>query len=242
MKRATLLVIPLLIGFSLLPWSANGATSKAKKSSPKKTSVKSKVTKSKIRQWEEEAWSGSPKKKKPSPQVSKNLKVKQELPTVQWSKPTGKGITKPETPKPAETAQKPEEPKAPPTASAGLDPATGDPEKIEEQAMKKRFKDPKGALADLQAMMDRNPNDPLWYKYSADVYMTMYDLVERQPNADLLMKIKYAGLAAQALEKGQSRKPVNPALIQRYKALEDRWINLWIETEIRKALAGQSPQ
>ncbi len=240
MKKVTLLTVPLLVGFFLLSWSVS--VSAPKKASSKKASAKAKVSKSKVRQWEEEAWSSSPKKKKSSPQVSKNLKVKQELPTVQWRKPTGRDIAKPESSKPVETAQKPEEPKAPPTVSAGLDPATGDPEKVEEQAMKKRFKDPKGALADLQAMMDRNPNDPLWYKYSADVYMTMYDLVEKQPNADLLMKIKYAGLAAQALEKGQSRKPVNPALIQRYKALEDRWINLWIETEIRKALAGESSQ
>jgi hypothetical protein len=178
---------------------------------------------------EDEAWGGTSKPKTVAKKPVKTAKKGNELaPTVKLDK------TAP--PKPVITAKTP----TPPTTE--VKPATDNTaaadgktaEELEKIAQTESKKNPKAALATYQKLVESNPN----YTYAGDVYADMYRLASKS-GADTLTQLKYAGMAGQKLEAGLSRRPVTQQQIQQFQRLEEKLQNQWIETEIRKIMAGQ---
>ncbi|MGQ9524023.1 MAG: hypothetical protein ACUVTZ_04195 [Armatimonadota bacterium] len=227
MTRGLLLALAVVLLFSA-PLTA-AAAKKSTKTAKRKTAVAKKVPQS----IEDEAWS-TPKTivKKPTPKATKTLN-----PTVSWSQTSqgkvGTAPSKPVKPAPDQNTKPDEktEPKPSETASATTSKSAEEQEKAANALL---AKDPKGALAQYRAFLNNNPD----YKYLGDVYMNAYAAAEKA-NAPILDKIEMAGKAAMYLKQGRTRGPVDQRLIQKYENLTDKWINAWIEQEIRKATSGQ---
>ena len=197
---------------------------------PARKTVKKAVRPS-ITDFEREAWGGGATKKVVRKQVKKAPAKKGEevkatvtlsgkpkpAPTVKLSDPA----------KTAKTEPKPEEKK--PDAVAA-DTETKSEEEIEKAAREQ--KDPSKAIATYNQLLQRNPN----YQYSGDVYRNMYQLSQRN-GADTLTQLQFAGKAAQALEQGRSRGPVNPQEVQKLNRAADDLINRWIEETTRQILS-----
>jgi len=177
---------------------------------------------------EDEAWGGTAKPKPKAKAPVKTAKKGSALtPTVKLDK------TAP--PKPVIAAK----PTTPPTTD--IKPATDtsatdgkSAEELEKVAQTEAKKNPKAALSTYEKLVESNPG----YAYAGDVYADMYKLSQKT-GADTLTQYKYAGLAAQKLESGLSRRPVTQQQLQQYQRLEEKLQNQWIETEIRKIMAGQ---
>ena len=209
------------------------ATKKATQTAKRKAAVAKKVPRS----IEEDAWSTpKPGAKKPAPK--KTGKTASTLkPTVSWSDTAQPKVG---TAEPAKTASgsgtetKPgekTEPKPTETATATTSKSAEEQEKAANALLSK---DPRGALTQYRTFLSNNPD----YKYLGDVYVNAYAAAEKS-NAPILDKIEMAGKAAMYLKQGRTRGPVDQRLIQKYENLTDKWINAWIEEEIRKAMSGR---
>jgi hypothetical protein len=195
------------------------------KTHTKKKAAAHKVSKTPI---EDEAWGGTSKTKHPATKpAAKTAKKGSALkPTVKLDKMTPSKPVVAAKPTPAPTTQ------VKPAADNSTDNKSA--EDMEKQAHTEAKKNPKAALATYEKLVQNNPN----YTYAGDVYADMYRLSQKT-GADTLTQLKYAGMAGQKLQAGLSRRPVTQQQILQYQRLEEKLQNQWIETEIRKIMAGQ---
>lgn len=226
----------LLSALAVLLLLAAPLTAATTKKTAKTAKRKAAVTKKAPRSIEEEAWS-TQKPGAKNPVSKKTTKAASSLkPTVSWSDTAQPKVG---TTPPAKTASgstsetKPGEKTEPkPTEIAST--TSKSAEEQEKAANALLSKDPRGALAQYRNFVSNNPD----YKYLGDVYVNAYTAAEKS-NAPILDKIEMAGKAAMYLKQGRTRGPVDQRLIQKYENLTDKWINAWIEEEIRKATSGR---
>ena len=224
------------VALSLAP--AGAAQTKKARPSTKSKSVAVKASKKTASSLEERAWSTPKKQQTQKPQAKKVSNKEPKLePTVSWSKPE---TAKPSSEKTAQTASTTESTETTKTTAetkpseTTVATAQKPAEEQERAANALLSKDPRAALAQYRTLINNNPD----YKYIGDVYVNAYAAAEKS-NAPILDKIELAGKAAMFLKQGRTRGPVDQRLIQKYENLTDKWINAWIEEEIRKAKAGQ---
>jgi flagellar biosynthesis GTPase FlhF len=218
---------------------ASAAQTKKARPSTKSKSVAVKASKKTASSLEESAWSTPKNQQTKKPQAKKVSNKEPKLePTVSWSKPE---TAKPSSEKTTQTASKTESTETTKTTAETTKPAettvatAQKPAEEQEKAANALLsKDPRAALAQYRTLISNNPD----YKYIGDVYVNAYAAAEKS-NAPILDKIELAGKAAMFLKQGRTRGPVDQRLIQKYENLTDKWINAWIEEEIRKAKAGQ---
>ena len=230
-------ILCAITALALSAASVGAANTKKARPSTKPKSAAVKAPKKTVSSLEESAWS-TPKNQQVKKSQAKKISSKDTKlePTVSWSKPE---TTKPPSQKTVQTASttggtettkttdtKPSET----TVATAQKPA----EEQEKAANALLSKDPRAALAQYRTLITNNPD----YKYIGDVYVNAYAAAEKS-NAPILDKIELAGKAAMFLKQGRTRGPVDQRLIQKYENLTDKWINAWIEEEIRKAKAGQ---
>lgn len=228
MTRGLLSALAVLL---LLAAPLSAATTKKTAKTAKR---KAAVTKKAPRSIEEEAWSTqkpAAKNSKKTTKAASSLK-----PTVSWSDTVQPKVS---TTPPAKTASgstsetKPAE-KTEPKSTEIASTTSKSAEEQEKAANALLSKDPRSALNQYRNFISNNPD----YKYLGDVYVNAYTAAEKS-NAPILDKIEMAGKAAMYLKQGRTRGPVDQRLIQKYENLTDKWINAWIEEEIRKATSGR---
>lgn len=176
--------------------------------------VKSKVVKSKV--------------------VKKAAKTVVKPKTAATLKPTVAFHEEPNAPAPKTPVVAPGPPAA--TTPTDLDKQKATEQKIHDLDGKlakdiREHKNVKDTLTQYDQFLDANQD----YKYAGDVYMRLYN-VSVQQHMDVLQQLKFAGKAADELKAGRSARGANQQLIDRYSGVEDKLIDQWIQTEIRKAM------
>lgn len=201
-------------------YAAKGTKKSARK--PVKKAVRPSIA-----DFEREAWGGGATKKvvrKPVKKAAPARKGEELQATV-----TLHGKAKPaptvKLADPAKTVKTEE--KKPEVAAAD----TGNKSEEEIEKAAREQKDPSKAIATYNQLLQRNPN----YQYAGDVYRNMYQLSLRN-GSDTLTQLQFAGKAAQGLEQGRSRGPVNPQEVQKLNRAADDLIQKWIEETTRQIL------
>jgi hypothetical protein len=194
-----------------------------------------KVVRQSISDFEREAWGDTTPKKTvkkvtKKPAVAKTKKpAEQATVTLRGGTKPPVAVVKPVEPgkaEPPKTEVKPDETKPETVASADKK----SEEELEKEAREQ--KDPKKALAAYNELLERNPN----YQYAGDAYKNMFQMSQRG-GADTLTQLTLAGKAAQNLQQGRSRGPVNPQEVQKLNKATDDLIQRWIEETTRQILS-----